>query len=121
MKQVCIRKSYLCVRRRNMRKFLFLLSLLAVFSLVLAACGPATTQAPEPGAPAEPGEAPSAEGAKVLRTSFLSGDVPWVRWNGEEVETVKICDGSADRIVNANDFAYGIYRNLLPANASPYG
>lgn len=53
-------------------------------------------------------------------TLHLRNDVPWVRWNGEEVETVKTCDGSADRIVNANDFAYGIYRNQLPANASPY-
>jgi oligopeptide transport system substrate-binding protein len=43
-----------------------------------------------------------------------------VRWNGEAVETVKTCDGSADRIVNANDFAYGIRRNLDPVNASPY-
>ena len=25
-----------------------------------------------------------------------------------EVETVKTCDGSADRMVTANDFAYGI-------------
>jgi len=43
-----------------------------------------------------------------------------VRWNGTEVETVKTCDGSADRMVNANDFAYGIERNLNPANGSPY-
>jgi oligopeptide transport system substrate-binding protein len=53
-------------------------------------------------------------------TLHLRDDVPWVRWNGREVETVKTCDGSADRVVNANDFAYGIYRNQLPANASPY-
>jgi oligopeptide transport system substrate-binding protein len=46
--------------------------------------------------------------------------VPWVRWNGTEVETVKTCDGAADRMVTANDFAYGIERNLNPANASPY-
>ena len=36
------------------------------------------------------------------------------------VETVKTCDGSADRMVTASDFAYGIHRNLLPVNASPY-
>jgi oligopeptide transport system substrate-binding protein len=54
-------------------------------------------------------------------TFHLRNDVPWVRWNGEAVETVKTCDGSADRMVTANDFAYGIYRNLLPATASPYG
>jgi oligopeptide transport system substrate-binding protein len=53
-------------------------------------------------------------------TFHLRNDVPWVRWNGTAVETVKTCDGSADRIVNANDFAYGIQRNLDPANASPY-
>jgi oligopeptide transport system substrate-binding protein len=54
-------------------------------------------------------------------TFHLRNDVPWVRWNGTEVETVKTCDGSADRIVTAGDFAYGIERNLNPKNASPYG
>lgn len=53
-------------------------------------------------------------------TFHLREDVPWVRWNGVAVETVKTCDGSADRMVKAEDFAYGIYRNLLPENASPY-
>jgi len=54
-------------------------------------------------------------------TFNLRNDVPWVRWNGDAVETVKTCDGSADRMVTAGDFAYGIYRNLAPENASPYG
>jgi ABC-type oligopeptide transport system substrate-binding subunit len=54
-------------------------------------------------------------------TFNLRTDVPWVRWNGTEVETVRTCDGSADRMVTAEDFAYGIQRNLDPANASPYG
>jgi oligopeptide transport system substrate-binding protein len=53
-------------------------------------------------------------------TFNLRNDVPWVRWNGTEVETVKTCDGSADRMVTAGDFAYGIQRNLDPVNASPY-
>jgi len=53
-------------------------------------------------------------------TFHMRTDVPWVRWNGEAVETVKTCDGSADRMVTAQDFAYGIERNLNPVNASPY-
>ena len=53
-------------------------------------------------------------------TFHLRNDVPWVRWNGKQVETVKSCDGSANRMVTAADFVYGIYRNQLPANASPY-
>ena len=77
------------------------------------------TSATEPGMATSWEEAANDDGT-VTFTFKLREGVPWVRWNGEAVETVKTCDGSADRFVTANDFAYGIKRNQDPANASPY-
>jgi oligopeptide transport system substrate-binding protein len=47
--------------------------------------------------------------------------VPWVHYNADsgEVEVVKDCQGN-DRMVTAQDFAYGLVRTIDPATASDY-
>lgn len=59
----------------------------------------------------------SADGLTI--TFHLRNDVPWVRYNGSEVEQVTDCDGNV-RMVKASDFVYGTLRTLAPATASPY-
>jgi len=45
--------------------------------------------------------------------------IPWVRWNGSEVEQVLDCEGNP-RYVTAHDFEYGIKRTGNPDTASDY-
>jgi len=58
------------------------------------------------------------EDGKVY-TFKLRQDVPWARYDGNEVVKVQDCEGN-DRMVNANDFKYGILRTLKPETASDY-
>lgn len=54
-------------------------------------------------------------------TVDIMNNVPWVHYNADtgEVEVVKDCQGN-DRMVTAQDFAYGIVRTIDPATASDY-
>jgi oligopeptide transport system substrate-binding protein len=52
-------------------------------------------------------------------TFTIKEGVPWVRYNGKEVEQVLDCEGNP-RYVTAYDFEYGILRTLNPATASDY-
>jgi oligopeptide transport system substrate-binding protein len=69
----------------------------------------------------EPGFAESwtASADGLTYTFNLMKNVPWVRFNGEEVEEVLDCDGNV-RYVTAHDFEYGIKRTLIPDTASDY-
>ncbi len=59
-------------------------------------------------------------------TFQLRKDVPWVRWDAAKKQVVKVqsCPDkdkkTADRLVTAKDFEYGILRALRPETASPY-
>ncbi len=56
----------------------------------------------------------------------LRRDVPWVKWDAVKKQVVKVqtCPDkdkkTADRVVTAKDFEYGIIRALKPETASPY-
>ncbi len=54
-------------------------------------------------------------------TVHIMEAVPWVHYNAEsgQVEVAKDCQGD-DRIVTAQDFAYGLIRTIDPATASDY-
>jgi oligopeptide transport system substrate-binding protein len=52
-------------------------------------------------------------------TFYIRNDVPWVRWDGNQVVKVQDCEGN-DRMVTAYDFEYGILRTLNPKTASDY-
>jgi oligopeptide transport system substrate-binding protein len=52
-------------------------------------------------------------------TFYLLEGVPWVRWNGEEVEEVLDDEGNV-RYVMAQDFEYGLKRTCNPETASDY-
>ncbi len=72
----------------------------------------------EPGMATEWSSVVNDDGTETI-TFTLRDDITWVRYNGSEVEQVLDCEGNP-RVVNANDFAYGILRTLKPETASQY-
>lgn len=71
----------------------------------------------------EPGMAKSYEVSPdgLTYTFKLMDNVPWVKYDANKGQVVKVqdCNG-ADRMVTADDFAYGIKRTLDPLVASEY-
>lgn len=71
----------------------------------------------------EPGMATEWKVSKdgLVYTFKLRNDVPWVKYNNATGEVEQVMDDEGKpRMVNANDFVYGIRRTLNPATASPY-
>lgn len=57
----------------------------------------------------------------LVYTFKLRDDVPWVKYNNATGEVEQVMDDEGNpRMVNANDFVYGIKRTLDPATASDY-
>lgn len=57
----------------------------------------------------------------LVYTFKLRDDVPWVKYNNTTGEVEQVMDDEGNpRMVNANDFVYGIKRTLDPATASDY-
>ncbi|MFN8454720.1 MAG: peptide ABC transporter substrate-binding protein [Anaerolineae bacterium] len=57
----------------------------------------------------------------LVYTFKLRDDVPWVKYNNATGEVEKVLDDEGkERIVNANDFLYGIKRTLDPKTPSVY-
>jgi oligopeptide transport system substrate-binding protein len=57
----------------------------------------------------------------TVYTFHLLDNVPWVKWDANKGEVVKVqdCEGN-DRMVTAEDFKYGVLRTLDPRTASEY-
>jgi oligopeptide transport system substrate-binding protein len=71
----------------------------------------------------EPGMATEWDISKngLVYTFKLRDDVPWVKYNNATGQVEQVLDDEGNpRIVNANDFIYGIRRTLDPKTASDY-